>query len=123
MNLTLKALEVKKVFVFQNILFDFDKASLKPESLPIVDEIVVTMLSNPEIKIEISGHTCDIGKDSYNLELSKRRAKTIVDYLVTKGVEATRLTSEGYGETKPLNGNKTLKERQQNRRVEVKVLQ
>ncbi len=123
LNITLKALEVKKVFVFQNILFDFDKATLKNESLPIVDEIVVTMLSNPEIKIEISGHTCNIGKDSYNLDLSKRRAKTIVDYLVSKGIDASRLSFEGYGESKPLNGNKTIQEREQNRRVEVKVLQ
>ena len=122
-NLSLEKLEVTKVFVFQNILFDFDKDSIKQESLAIVDEIVVTMLSNPEIKIEISGHTCDIGRETYNLELSERRAKSVVEYLVAKGVDASRLTSQGFGESNPLNGNENLAERQLNRRVEAKVME
>ncbi len=123
LNIAMEKLEVKKVFVFQNILFDFNKATLKKESLAIVDEIVVTMLSNPEIKIEISGHTCNMGKDEYNLDLSKRRAQAVVDYLVLKGVEASRLTFEGFGESQPLNDNATITKRQQNRRVEVKVME
>ncbi|MDY0151177.1 MAG: OmpA family protein [Candidatus Cloacimonas sp.] len=120
-NLTLVKLEVKKVFVFQNILFDFDKATIKKESLAIVDEIVVTMLSNPELKIEISGHTCNIGTDEYNLELSENRAKSVLEYLVSKGIAESSLSSKGYGESQPLNGNETSNERKQNRRVEVKV--
>lgn len=123
LNIAMEKLEVKKVFVFQNILFDFNKATLKKESLAIVDEIVVTMLSNPEIKIEISGHTCNMGKDEYNLDLSKRRAQAVVDYLVSKGVEASRLTFEGFGESQPLNDNASITKRQQNRRVEVKVME
>lgn len=123
LNIALEKLEVKKVFVFQNILFDFDKAVIKPESFAIVDEIVVTMLSNPEIKIEISGHTCNMGKEEYNLGLSKLRAQAVVDYLVSKGVETGRLTFDGFGESKPLNDNKTIAKRQQNRRVEVKVME
>ncbi len=122
LNLVLQPLEKEKVFIFQNILFDFDKATIKKESYPIVDEIVVTMLSNPEISIEISGHTCNMGSDEYNLKLSKARAQAVVDYLIAKGVETSRLRSEGFGETKPLNENKTRAERELNRRVEVKVL-
>ncbi|MBP7310290.1 MAG: OmpA family protein [Candidatus Cloacimonetes bacterium] len=122
LNMVLQPLEIEKVFIFQNILFDFDKATIKKESYPIVDEIVVTMLSNPDINIEISGHTCNMGSDEYNLKLSKQRAQSVVDYLISKGVEASRLRSEGFGETKPLNENKTREERELNRRVEVKVL-
>ena len=122
LNIRLSKLEEEKVFVFQNILFEFDKAVITKESLPIVDEIVVTMLNNPEIKLEISGHTCDMGPDNYNLKLSKRRAQAVVDYLISKGIDPNRLTSEGFGETKPLNSNATIAERQQNRRVEVKVV-
>lgn len=122
LNLVLQPLEKEKVFIFQNILFDFDKATLKKESYSIVDEIVVTMLSNPEIQIEISGHTCNIGSDEYNLKLSKARAQAVVNYLISKGVETNRLRYEGFGETKPLNENKTIAERELNRRVEVKVL-
>lgn len=122
-NIALEKLEVEKVFVFQNILFDFDKATLKKESFAIVDEIVVTMLSNPEVKIEISGHTCNMGTEKYNLDLSKRRAQAVVDYLISKGVESNRLTFEGFGESYPLNDNATIAKRKQNRRVEVKVLE
>ena len=122
-NLTLTKLEAKKVFVFQNILFDFDKDTIKQVSLAIIDEIVVTMLSNPQMKIEISGHTCDIGTEAYNLDLSERRAISVKAYLVSKGIDESRLSSVGFGESKPLNANKGLAERIQNRRVEVKVME
>jgi len=122
-NFTIQRLEVKKVFIFNNIQFDFDKATLRPESYPILDDIVITMLNNPEIKVEISGHTCSVGKAKYNQGLSERRAKAVVEYITGKGVDASRLTWAGYGESKPLNGNKTKEERALNRRVEVKVLE
>jgi outer membrane protein OmpA-like peptidoglycan-associated protein len=123
LNLTLQPLVVKKVFVFDNILFDFDSSRIKPESLPILDNIVVTMLNNPELTVEISGHTCNIGTAVYNQGLSERRAKSVVDYLISKGIDKTRLTYKGYGLTKPLNGNANEAERKKNRRVEVKVLE
>jgi len=81
------------------------------------------MLNNPEIKIEISGHTCNIGSAKYNQGLSERRAKAVLEYLVKKDVEAERLTHKGFGLTQPLNGNKTAAERALNRRVEVKVME
>jgi outer membrane protein OmpA-like peptidoglycan-associated protein len=122
-NFTIQRLEVKKVFIFNNIQFDFDKATLRPESYTILDDIVITMLNNPEISVEISGHTCSIGKAKYNQGLSERRAKAVVEYITGKGVEAERLTWAGHGESQPLNENKTKEERALNRRVEVKVLE
>lgn len=123
LNLVLQKLEVKKVFVFDNILFDFDSARIKPESLPILDNIVITMLNNPELKVEISGHTCNIGTATYNQGLSERRAKSVVEYLTSKGIDSTRFTWKGYGLTKPLNDNADEAQRKKNRRVEVKVLE
>ncbi len=122
-NFVIQRLEVQKVFIFNNIQFDFDKATLRPESYPILDDIVITMLNNPELIVEISGHTCNIGKASYNQGLSERRAKAVVEYITGKGVEADRLTWAGFGESKPLNENKTKEDRALNRRVEVKVLE
>lgn len=122
-NFVIQKMEVRKVFVFNNIQFDFDKDTLRKESYPILDDIVITMLNNAWVKIEISGHTCNIGKEDYNQDLSQRRAKAVVDYLIGKGVERERLTWKGYGESKPLNGNQTPAERALNRRVEVKVME
>lgn len=122
LNIKLKQLEAQKVFAFQNIQFNFDSAVLKKESFAILDEIVVTMLNNPTLELEISGHTCNIGRDSYNMELSKRRANSVYDYLLQKGIEANRLSHTGFGEEKPLNQNATTEERIMNRRVEFKVI-
>ncbi len=122
-DFAIERLVVKKVFVFNNIQFDFDKATLRKESFPILDDIVITMLNNPEIKIEISGHTCNIGTAKYNQGLSQRRAKAVVDYLIKKGVEKERLSYKGFGLSKPLNKNKTKAQRALNRRVEVKVVE
>ncbi|HNQ43657.1 MAG TPA: OmpA family protein, partial [Candidatus Cloacimonadota bacterium] len=105
LNIEMKSLEVDKVFVFQNIHFNFDSAVLKKESFAVLDEIVVTMLTNPKLQLEISGHTCDIGTADYNLGLSQRRAQSVFDYLVLKGVEPERLTHTGFGEGQPLNEN------------------
>lgn len=121
LEITMKSLVVDKVFVFQNIHFNFDSAVLKKESFAVLDEIVVTLLTNPKLQLEISGHTCDIGTKAYNLSLSERRAQSVFDYLVLKGVEPERLTHTGFGEGQPLNGNKNLEQRKLNRRVEFKV--
>lgn len=79
------------------------------------------MLTNPKLQLEISGHTCDIGTADYNLGLSQRRAQSVFDYLVLKGVEPEKLTHTGFGEGQPLNENKNLEQRKLNRRVEFKV--
>jgi outer membrane protein OmpA-like peptidoglycan-associated protein len=118
----LQKMEDEKVFVFNNIQFDFDKATLKKESFPILNEIVLTLLNNPKIDIEISGHTCNMGKAAYNQKLSELRAAAVVKYILDKGVEKKRLESKGFGLSKPVADNNTKTGRQKNRRVEVKVL-
>jgi len=121
-NIVQQRMIEEKVFVFNNILFDFDSAVLKKVSMPILNEIVLTLLNNPEIKVEISGHTCNIGTPEYNLKLSDRRAASVVNYLVSKGIDRSRLVSKGYGLTKPAESNATLAGKIKNRRVEVKVI-
>ena len=122
LNFVIKPLVLDKVFVFNNIQFDFDKATIKSESHEILNDIVITMLNNPEVSLEISGHTCSIGDADYNQGLSERRAKAVVDYLIAKKIEKKRLQYKGFGESKPLNDNSTPAKRALNRRVEVKVI-
>ena len=101
LNFVIKALLPDKVFVFNNIQFEFDKATIKEESYEILNDIALTLLNNPEVSLEISGHTCSIGDEDYNQRLSERRAKAVVDYLVGKKISRKRLEYKGYGETDP----------------------
>lgn len=120
---------VKKdnVVKIDNIYFDFDKATIKSESFEILDNLTNFLKENAQARIELSAHTDGAGNDKYNLKLSDARAKSCFDYLVSKGIDATRLVPKGYGETKLLNDCKDAKkcsdaENQLNRRVEVKFL-
>lgn len=120
---------VKKdnVVRIDNIYFDFDKASIQPSSFPILDNIVKFLQENPEARIELSAHTDAVGNDAYNLTLSKKRAQSCFDYLVSKGISPNRLVPVGYGEKKLLNNCRKkddCPEEQHaiNRRVEVKFL-
>lgn len=121
LNIVLHELELEKVFTFQNILFEFDSAALKPESFAVLDEIVLTLLNNSWLKLDMAGHTCNMGSEKYNLKLSKARTASVYEYLVSKGIDADRLTHTGFGESRPLNDNATIAKRQQNRRVEFTV--
>jgi len=110
-----------------NILYDFNKASLQSVSFHVLDSLASLLTANPNTVIEIRSHTDDIGSDAYNLDLSNRRAKSVVDYLITRGVNAAQLESKGYGETLPLEPNKIKGKdnpagRAKNRRTEFKVL-
>lgn len=96
--------------VIRNIYYDFDKATLRDSSIICLDEIVNIMAQNPDVSISISSHADRMGGDAYNIELSKDRAKSVVNYLISKGVEAKRLTSNGYGKTKPFFVNKKVSE-------------
>jgi len=80
------------------------------------------MEENPELAMEISAHTDDIGSFEYNMQLSQARAQSIVDYLVSKGIEERRLVAKGYGEAKPISSNNTEEGRMKNRRVEFTIL-
>lgn len=111
-----------KNFVLDNVEFDFGKANLRPESSPTLDNLVDYLERRPNEKIEIGGHTDNKGSDAKNLQLSLERAKTIVAYLIAKGIDASRLTAKGYGAMEPIEDNSTEEGRQKNRRTEVKIL-
>jgi outer membrane protein OmpA-like peptidoglycan-associated protein/tetratricopeptide (TPR) repeat protein len=120
-NIALQPIEVNASSVLKNIFFDVNKFELKTESQVELDQLVQLLADNPTLKIEISGHTDNVGKPADNLLLSNNRAKAVVDYLVRKNVAAARLTLKGYGETKPVADNKTEEGRALNRRTEMKV--
>lgn len=119
------AVEAKKedVIILRGINFDFDKADIKPEWKPVLDEGASVLAKNPNIKIIIEGHTCAIGTDAYNQKLSERRAQSVYNYFVSKGISASRMKTVGYGESKPKADNATEEGRRINRRVEIKVVQ
>ena len=108
--------------VLNNIFFDFDKATLKPESGPELDRLITMLKDKSTMEVEISGHTDNMGPDAYNMSLSERRAKTVVAYLVRGGIPKERLTVQFFGETKPTDTNDTKEGRSKNRRVEFLIL-
>ena len=113
---------IQKVeYAARKIQFDFAKAVLLKPSEKVLDEIAEMLLKEPELKLDIEGHTSDDGKFNANMKLSVERAETVKYYLIRKGVEPSRLTSQGYGPTRPLNESKTNEERALNRRVELKL--
>ena len=103
------------------VFFDFDKAELKNESRPDLDRATEFLKSNPNVRIEIAGHTDSVGVDSYNQKLSQQRAEAVQQYFVSKGVEAGRMKAKGYGEAQPIADNSTDEGRARNRRVEMRV--
>lgn len=111
----------EEVIVLRGIQFDFDKYNIKPEWVPVLDEAVEILKKHPEIKVVIEGHTCSIGTEAYNQKLSERRAKSVYDYFLKKGIAANRMKTIGYGELRPKADNKTEEGRVINRRVELKV--
>jgi len=111
----------KKTIVLRGINFDFDKAVIKPEFEGVLDAGVEVLKENPGVHVTVAGYTDSVGTDQYNQGLSERRAKAVLDYFVAHGVEASRLTAVGYGETNPVASNDTADGRAQNRRVELKV--
>ncbi|GAB3228664.1 OmpA family protein [Hymenobacter seoulensis] len=121
-DIALKKLDVGVKVVLNNIFFDFDKATLRKESTGELERLQKLLVETPALRLEISGHTDNVGNASYNKDLSQRRAKTVVDYLVSKGIAQSRLTFAGYGDTQPVAPNTTKGGRQLNRRTEFKVI-
>lgn len=114
-------IEVLKT-AFDNLEFETAKDIIKEESKPSLDELAAVLLKKSTWKLEIAGHTDNVGDDDKNLVLSKKRAESLKNYLVSKGVEATRLTTLFFGETKPIADNNTPEGRKKNRRVEMKIV-
>ncbi len=104
--------------VLQGITFEFDSDKLTREALPVLNDVLISLLYYPEVEVEIQGHTDSQGEDEYNLDLSRRRAETVKNYLAANGVDETRLTTSGWGETRPIASNDTEEGRAQNRRIE-----
>jgi OOP family OmpA-OmpF porin len=114
--------EVEAVIELEGVHFDFDKATLKPEAMAILDKAAALLAKHERVVVEVAGHTDSMGPDAYNQKLSERRAKAVQDYLVNKGVRASRLSAKGYGESMPVASNDTDAGRAENRRVELIVL-
>jgi OmpA-OmpF porin, OOP family len=121
-NLFLTPIEVGLTVRLKNIYFDFDKTTLKSQSFVELDKVVDFLKRNSTVSIEISGHTDSKGSDTYNLNLSQGRSQSVVDYLISQGIDSSRLQAQGYGESKPIDSNETEEGRANNRRVEFTVL-
>ncbi|MBZ5857660.1 OmpA family protein [Flavihumibacter profundi] len=121
-DLYLAPIEIGQVVRLNNVFFDFDKSNLRPESFVELDRVVKLLQENEAIEIEMSAHTDSKGSDDYNFRLSDDRARSVREYILSKGIAANRIISQGYGETKPVVPNDTDENRQLNRRVEFKIL-
>jgi outer membrane protein OmpA-like peptidoglycan-associated protein len=120
--------QVGERFVLEDIYYDFDKHDIRPDAALILDKLVKTLLDNPSLKIELSSHTDSRGSNKYNMALSQRRAQSAVDYIVSRGVDSSRLKAQGYGETRLVNEcadgvTCTEEQHQANRRTEIEILE
>lgn len=102
--------------------FEFNSSQLTAPAQQTLDQVAAALAKQPELQVEIQGHTDSIGKDEYNLKLSQRRADSVKFYLVSKGVNGSSLTARGYGKSDPLVSNDTPENRARNRRVAFKVI-
>ncbi|GGH15851.1 OmpA family protein [Mucilaginibacter phyllosphaerae] len=127
-EICLQAFKVDKPIVIKNVLYDYNMATLRPESKTVLNELATIMKDNPKISIELAAHTDSKGSDKYNMGLSQRRAQACVDYIVSLGIPEGRIYAKGYGESRPIapnilpNGKDNPDGRQLNRRTEFKVL-
>jgi len=127
--IVLDKIELEKIFILENIYYDFNKYNIRADAAKELDKLVQLLVDNPEIKIELSSHTDSVDDQSYNLQLSQRRAEAAVAYMVERGIAADRLVAKGYGESRPIarntnpDGSDNPAGRQRNRRTEFKILE
>jgi outer membrane protein OmpA-like peptidoglycan-associated protein/tetratricopeptide (TPR) repeat protein len=121
-SVLLQPIEIGNKVILNNIFFDTNKFDLKPESVAELQKLVDFLNVNPTLKIEISGHTDNVGNDELNQTLSENRAKAVYQYLVQNGINASRLQYKGYGKTQPIATNDTDEGRSKNRRTEFKII-
>lgn len=112
-----------KTFILEDCNFETGKATLEPESYKVIDELVAYLIRKSDERIEIGGHTDNVGSAAANLSLSNDRAISVMNYLISKDIDSARLQAKGYGMTMPVETNKTFEGRAQNRRTEVKILE
>ena len=120
-NIALEQALKGSVSVLKNIFFDVDKYDLKDKSVTELEKIIRFLVENPQIRVEISGHTDNTGSAAYNQQLSEKRAKSVYSYIIGKGINPLRLEWKGYGSSKPIQSNDTEEGRQQNRRIEFTI--
>lgn len=113
-EITVRAIRLKK-----SIVFGERQVKIARESYSTLDEIAHFLISNPEITVEIQGHTDSAGDDAFNLKLSQKRAESVRNYLIQKGIAPSRMVARGYGETSPIESNRTSRGRAANRRIEI----
>lgn len=125
----LDKIEINKIFVLENIYYNFNKFDIRTDAALELDKLVQLLVDNPEIKIELSSHTDSVDTDDYNIWLSQKRAESAVEYIVRHGISPDRLVAKGYGESKPItrnsnpDGSDNPIGRQKNRRTEFKILE
>jgi len=121
-DIEMKPIEIGETIRLNNIFFDFNESTLSPESYMELDRVVKLLNENPNIEIELSGHTDNVGSDEYNDNLSLNRASSVAKYIILKGVNSQRIISKGYGKKSPVASNDSEEGRQLNRRVEFTIL-
>ncbi len=114
--------DLPKTFTLDNVYFDTGKSLLRPESSKELDKLVDYMKSKKTLVIEIAGHTDNVGKPDANIKLSNDRANAVRNYLISHGIDGSRVTAKGYGDTSPVASNDTDQGKQKNRRTEVRVI-
>jgi OOP family OmpA-OmpF porin len=110
-----------KTITFEDVHFDFDRYTLRPEAVKILDDAIESLRANADMRITIEGHTCNIGTAEYNLALGERRAQAVRDYLTNRGVAAGRMQTVSYGEERPKYDNSREETRRLNRRAALTV--
>ncbi len=123
LNIKLKPVAVGNKILLNNIFFDYEKSDLSPASITELNRVLKLMTDYPKMKIEVSGHTDNVGSREYNLKLSTRRAKAVADYLIAHGINAGRITYKGFGFDQPVADNSTEEGRKRNRRSEIKIIE
>jgi outer membrane protein OmpA-like peptidoglycan-associated protein len=121
-DIELSPIEVGGTIILNNIFFESGSSSILNQSKPELNKVVELLNSNPKMRIEVGGHTDNIGNDLSNVTLSEQRAKSVMNYLIEKGIAATRIEAKGFGKSKPVADNSTELGRSKNRRTEFKVL-
>jgi outer membrane protein OmpA-like peptidoglycan-associated protein len=121
-DIQLQPMGVGAKIVLNNVFFDTGKSTLRPESFAELNRLADILVKYKNVKVEISGHTDNVGSDKYNQGLSQKRAQAVVDYILTRGVNLSQIVAVGYGESQPRADNSTKSGRQLNRRVEAKIL-
>jgi len=121
-RIELSPIKVGEKLILSNVFYEFDSWKIKKESFSELNKLVKLLSDNKKISVEIDGYTDAVGTDAYNLDLSEKRAKSVMDYLVGKGILAGRLSYKGFGSASPIGDNVTNDGRKLNRRTEIKII-